>query len=362
MIKSVIRLACGILLLLLHAIWLLPLNAQQKENLHTEINRILRNEKPVDFSIVPSIAILTWDGDFMAVDTFGESMAQDEGHDYFEWGGLTQTVMAFMVESALQAFHLTPDSAIYSWMPPHLQDPKWKTITFRHLLDHRAGLPAHPTAMGQIEKDVEDPYHDFNLETLEQEMHQVQPKAGEWSYSNLGYAFLYWLFDPMEGIVDYANHIFSNTTANKVDFTFECNESCLTAGHGLNGKVARPWNTNAMEPAIGLEGNLSGLFHFIQLWRETYGPTLAPFSWFKKEWIKNDRAKTYLMYHGWFAVRSGKSVLLYHTGHTGGHQVSAAFLPKENKGVIIFSNGEAGSHDLCFSILTMLQRAKHKKH
>jgi len=89
---------------------------------------------------------------------------------------------------------------------------------------------------------------------------------------------------------------------------------------------------------------------------------LPSISALKKELKENAKAKSYLMYHGWFAERSGKSMLLYHTGHTGGHQVSAAFLPKENKGVLIFSNGEAGSHDLCFSILTMLQRAKQKKH
>ena len=147
-----------------------------------------------------------------------------------------------------------------------------------------------------------------------------------------------------------------------MEFSFECNETCLTPGHGLNGKPAKPWYTNALQPALGLEGSLTGLYNFIQLWHKEYMDEIPSLPALKKALKENAKAKSYLMYHGWFAVKSRKSVLLYHTGHTGGHQVSAAFLPKENKGVIIFSNGEAGSHDLCFSILTMLQRAKQKKH
>ena len=147
----------------------------------------------------------------------------------------------------------------------------------------------------------------------------------------------------------------------EMDFRFECNEECLTPGFGLNGKPAKPWHTNALQPALGLEGSLTGMYNFIQLWRKEFTEDLPSLAALNKALKENAKVESYLMYHGWFVERSGKSMLLYHTGHSGGHQVSAAFLPKENKGVLIFSNGEAGSHDLCFSILTMLQRAKQKK-
>ena len=74
----------------------------------------------------------------------------------------------------------------------------------------------------------------------------------------------------------------------------------------------------------------------------------------------HDKMKTYKVVQGWFVFRSGKSLVFFHTGHTGGHYVSAAFIPEDDQYAIVFSNGVAGTQGLVLSVLGMLQRAKKR--
>ena len=75
-----------------------------------------------------------------------------------------------------------------------------------------------------------------------------------------------------------------------------------------------------------------------------------------------EKTKSYKLCEGWFLIESGKKDLVfYQNGRTGGHHAAVAFLPGRKIGVVVLTAGVSGSNDLCFSILTMLRRAKKSK-
>ena len=137
-------------------------------------------------------------------------------------------------------------------------------------------------------------------------------------------------------------------------------DSVIAQGHGLDGRPQPSWNTNALQPALGLKSSLQDLMTFIGILFDGYERNqrrLDPNN-LKKELRSLSRTGAYKVVDGWFVIRTGKSLVYYHNGRTGGHHVSIAFTPHMRKAVIIIANGAMGSNDLSLLILRMINQAK----
>ncbi|HJW30400.1 MAG TPA: serine hydrolase domain-containing protein, partial [Saprospiraceae bacterium] len=322
----------------------LPLGVMgQPGHFKHEIEKFIRHETQIDFTKVPTIVTIAHSKSFGSIDTIGQGLRQGP-NDPAQWelGSLTKPIAAFLAEQVLDSMGIGVDTKVCTVLPDTLCHDHWAQITFRQLLEHRAGLPLITPQMGLKERDVHDPYQDYDLHAMIGDIQQIDPVPNQYSYSHFGYAVLYWLFEKVGGF-DQAMYTFCDKIFER-KFPTEVEDQLLIQGHGLDGRMASPWHTNALEPALGLRTEPIHYARFIlscmPAIREEY-PVLSPA--LRKDLAKQDQSRTYKIAHGWFVFRSGKSVVFYQNGHTGGFFVSAAFIPAEDIFVVVFSNGASGT-------------------
>jgi CubicO group peptidase (beta-lactamase class C family) len=227
------------------------------------------------------------------------------------------------------------------------------------ILEHRGGLLRLPLGLGKIERNIQDPYSDYNISLFARDIKSIEPVPAMYSYSHVGYAVTYWLFERLGGLDEFAQRcLFGPLGMEQTGWTIS--DLQIEQGHGLDGRPQPVWHTNALSPAMGLKSSLNDVMTYLRsvfptLVKKTPGPN----STLRKEISKLSRAGIFKVVDGWFLISSGSSLIYFHNGRTGGHQVSVAFIPGSRKGVVVFSNGALGSNDLCLLVLHMLVRAKN---
>lgn len=327
----------------------------QLRDIRDEISKIIRYESNIDFDIVPGLVVGLWDQSDTAFYAFGQGVSTG---DWFEMGSLTKPVTAHFTKLALAELGYEPSTTLCTFLPDSLCEGRWKEITIEQIIQHQTGLPRQPGNMGMFESSTEDPYRHYDEAQLISDIKSTFPSPGRYSYSHLGYAALEWVFNKVDGMMAFADSYLSHSDR---EMRWELGDELITQGYGFDGRPAAPWHTNAMQPALGLKATIAGMMQFIidqQAVLALQYPSLS--ADLKKELTHCMRIGAYKVEAGWFLIRSGKSLVFYHNGRTGGHQVSVAFMPSEQKGAIVFANGTAGSNDLSLSLLTMLRRAKKK--
>jgi D-alanyl-D-alanine-carboxypeptidase/D-alanyl-D-alanine-endopeptidase len=325
----------------------------QLQDIRDEIGKIIRYETAIDFDIVPGLVIGVWDQQDTAFFTFGQGVRDD---DWFEMGSLSKPVTVHLVKLAMAAQAYDLSTPFCTFLPDTLCVDRWPEITVDQILTHTAGLPRQPANLGLIETEADDPYKDYDASMLNAAVWSAKPMPGRYSYSHIGYGALAWIFNRNGGFHTMAD---KHNSDKGIELQWRLPDDQLTPGYGFDGKPTMPWHTNALEPALGLKSTIRGMVGFVlhqQAALASAFPRLS--STLKKELKALDKRSAYKVVDGWFLIRSGKSIVFYHNGRTGGHHASVAFMPAEQKGVVVFANGTAGSNDLSLSILTMLRRAK----
>lgn len=329
----------------------------QADLLRKEIDKILRYEQPIDYEVVPSILIGVIDGDSTYRFAFGREINPD---GIFELGSLTKPFVAWLANKALVAKKLDRFSSVCTFLPDSLCTENWKNLTFDQVMEHKTGLMRLPPDIGEIENDVRDPYRDYTIDRFAKDLGTLQPVPGKYNYSHIGYAMTHWLFESVGGLPHFTTHTL--LTYAMTDTRWEYAEDEIEAGHGLDGRVQPPWNTNALKPALGLKSSMKDLITFVKLLFDGYEKNRQKHSdnSLKKELKSLSKTGAYKVVDGWFVISVGNSLVYYHNGRTGGHHVSVAFTPHLRKGVVILSNGAMGSNDLSLLILRMVNNAREK--
>jgi len=335
------------------------LHAQDK-HYHKQIEKLIRHETVIDFKIVPTVIVVSVDYNFSSLDTFGVKLTEDSNNwnpAIWELGSVSKPFIAVLAKEALAQLGLSEDSQVCTVMPDSLCHAHWSIISFKQLLEHRAGLPLTTTGMAQAEKDVQDPYKDYHLSNLERDIMEIDPVPGQYSYSHLGYAALYWLFEKVGGLHLFMEQYFTDDTG--VGVYDQVPDSMLIPGHGLNGKITANWHPSVLTTALGLKTDALSLYQFVSGWFADEDDMFAePDPELLRELEVYDQKKEFKVIDGWLVWRKGKSIVYYMHGHTGGHAVSVAFIPAEYKCAMVFANGAAGTQDLSLLVLDMLQRGK----
>ncbi|HZV68357.1 MAG TPA: serine hydrolase domain-containing protein [Saprospiraceae bacterium] len=330
----------------------------QASLLKRQIEKILKYEAPVDFNVVPGILIGVADGDSTYQFTFGNDI-HPEG--IYELGSVTKPVVAWLVNRALDSLKQDATISVCTFLPDSLCTDSWRNVIIGQLLTHRAGLIRMPPGIGEHESDIKDPYKAYTMDRFANDLQSVQPVQGKYSYSNIGYAITNWLFQKTGGLQNFTTEKL-NIPYSMKDTKWDYEPKEIAPGYGMDGRPQPPWNANALAPALGLKSSLHDMMTFIRILFEQYAhrPDLNSKP-LKKEIKYLARANEFKVIDGWFVVTAGNSTLFYHTGRTGGHQVSICFIPHLRKGVIVFSNGALGSNDLSLLILRMLRKSHSSK-
>ncbi len=329
----------------------------QAENLRKEIEEIITYEAGIDFSVVPGVMVGVVDGDSMYISAYGEPMDQV---GIFELGSVTKPFVAWLTDQALDSLGWDRDVSVCLFLPDSLCTQQWETITIDDLLNHTAGLPRLPDNIGSIEASATDPYAPYSIHRMADDMKLLIPQAGSYSYSNIGYAVLYWLFEKVGGIGTFtAEKLLDPLQLSSTGW--EIPDARIASGHGLDGRVRPPWHCNALSSAMGLKSGMQDLLMFIKY----ISPGLASRTpildaELRKELKTLNKKETFKVINGWFLIESSSTLVYYHTGRTGGHHVSIAFMPGARKGVVVISNGTLGSRELSLLVLDMVARSKTK--
>ncbi|MEP6645663.1 MAG: serine hydrolase domain-containing protein [Saprospiraceae bacterium] len=347
MLKIIVQIALIFLVQGLHA---------QVDALKIQIEKILRYDTPVDFNVVPGIAVGVIDLDSIYTLSFGNNIDQN---GIYELGSVTKPIVAWLVNKALDSLGMENDTPICSFLPDSICTASWQKLTINEILNHRTGLPRMPAKIGELESDVRDPYKDYTQNLFANDLRMISPVAGMYSYSNIGYAMLYWFFQKVGGIDFFAKKMLTDPYSMR-DTKWSVDPLAISPGFGMDGRPQPPWNTNALMTAIGLKSSLNDLLAFINLSIRQYSGKLNEKD-LKKEIKTLSKSHQFKVVDGWFVIQHGNSIVFYHTGRTGGHQVSVAFIPKMKKGVVVISNGALGSNDLSLLILRMLRKEHLKR-
>lgn len=349
LLKKSMRTAISLILFLIVS----HLLSAQQDLLQKEIAKILKFESPVDFNIVPGIFVGIIDGDSTYVCSYGESMSKDS---VYELGSVTKPIVAWLVGMALDSLGWTKDITVCNFLPDSLCHGKFTLLTIDQVLNHRSGLPRLQTLPIESKESISGPYAAYNYESFADDLATMTAFPGNYSYSNIAYAMLYWLFEKVGGLESFAQHrLIKSFELKNTGWNFP--DDMIAQGHNKGGLPVLPWHTNAMSTAIGLKSSMEDVLTFLRYVSPQYAkstPRLSPA--FKKELNTLSKQDEYKVIDGWFLIQSGSSLVYYHTGRTGGHQVSVAFIPGSMKGVVVFSNGAAGSNDLCLHVLDMIAK------
>lgn len=348
----IMSLRCCILYVILLSIQ--DISFGQESRLQKEIEKIIRHETSIDFDLVPGILVGVMDGDSTYICSYGQVMSPDS---IYELGSVTKPFVAWLVKQALDSLAWPSDASLCQFLPDSICHAELEHVTMAHALTHRTGYPRLPPDIGLVETNIQDPFMNYTHSLLATDLQGLKPNPGEYMFSHIGFALMYWLFEKVGGMEAFTNdkflveHQLSNTTWDMPD-------QLIAIGHGKDGRRQPPWHTSALSPAIGLKSNLNDIMSFLNIvMAEDLQQDIPSARALKKEMKVSGKKTAYAFMNGWFLVPSGSHVIFYHNGQTGGHHVSVAFRPEERKGVVVIANGSVGTRDLSLLILDMVTRA-----
>lgn len=327
----------------------------QNDQLSRQIEQIIHFEANIDFELVPGVLVGVIDGDSNYISAFGQVLSPDS---LYELGSVTKPFTAWLVHQALDSLKWHSYESICLFLPDTLCNDCYQQLTFDNVLEHRTGLPRYPAQIGGENEITDDPYSAYDDVRLSSDLLQMSPAAGTYSYSHIGYALWFWLFEELGGLDKFSEAAFSDQISLSQTEWFT-DDALIAQGHGIDGRKNPAWHCQSLSTALGLKSTMHELLSFIRF----ISPSLAASApadirkW-KNEMDRLSKKGEYLLADGWFLVPSGKSVIYFHTGRSGGHHVSIGFIPDSMKGVVVISNSSMGSNDLSLLVLNMIRRGK----
>lgn len=327
----------------------------QNDNLDHEIGLIIQYDANIDFDVVPGVLVGVIDGDSTYVSAFGENLSPDS---LYELGSVSKPFAAWLVNQALDSLGWNSNESICLFLPDSICDDHYQNLTFDDVLQHRCGLPRLPLAIGENDNSSDDPYAAYDEYLLANDLMQLVPSSGTYSYSHVGYAMWYWLFNKVGGLDDFSTSRISEQLHLTNTFWY-VDDTMVAQGYGLDGRPNPVWHCQSLSSALGLKSSLNDIMDFIRI----ISPALAAansvnFKEQKKEINSLRKKGEYKVVDGWFLVQYGSSIIYFHTGRSGGHHVSIAFIPELMKGVVVIANSSMGSNELSLLVLEMIRRRK----
>jgi CubicO group peptidase (beta-lactamase class C family) len=144
---------------------------------------------------VPSIAVaVAKDGQIVWEEAFGwsdlENRVQATPHTMYELGSISKTITATGLMLLVEEGRVDLDRPAVEYLPrdvrPRAFEGEVRDVTVRHLLNHRAGMPAYAESFFEDEPEGPRPL----AETVRRYGIVAYPPGGSYIYCNLGYQML----------------------------------------------------------------------------------------------------------------------------------------------------------------------------
>lgn len=339
--------------------------SQMRENLKTEIDKIIYHDTEIAAKEIPGFVIGVIFRDSVFIFSYGstskETLIPPNEETIFETGGLTKVFTASLVNLLADEGLMHYDSSLNHYLLPEFRNEKANDITIRDLIIHASGLPKLPLEFGLKSQQTNNPYANYTKTDLLDFYSNYTPEAesrGKYYYSNLNYALL-------ELAIEFATRQpFEVVLEEKIFRPLEMHNSSITVadstqfakGYTIAGLEAPIWQFQSFAASEGVKSTAGDLLKFLACNLGKTQPDLAAsFSHNHIPHIKTELNKNAWAANGWHLVKRKKYYdLLMHGGATSGQRAFIGFVKETQTGVVLLSNSEYRTDGLGFLILRML--------
>jgi CubicO group peptidase (beta-lactamase class C family) len=354
------------------------------KKLKSQIEMILAHELNADTSKRAGFVVGMIDGD--STWTFGFGRADRSLNEppnakhIFAMGSASQIFVASLYQIAVEKGLLIPTNYVNYYLNPNQQFDAGNKITVQHLVQHTSGLPKLPPAFGLIEKDVAQPYLDYDCVKFIDDLKSLDTnhlQINQYAHSNLNYALLGLILrqtfknSPSDHAQPYSDWemILKNNLFNIADMSHtsvyvrEQDKNLEIAGYNLAQKKVTPAECNCMTPALKAHADMDDLLQFLKIHIGLKNSTLSnTFAQMTTHSVPTKIDKKASMAIGWHLQRENKHTEIAITsGYTNGNAVFMAFVKNTKTGVVVLTNSKNGHNQLGYLILKMMNRQWKRK-
>ncbi|MEO0040775.1 MAG: hypothetical protein RL329_223 [Bacteroidota bacterium] len=349
------------------------------KKLKSQIEMILAHDLNADTSKRAGFIVGMIDGD--STWTFGFGRADrtlpnpPNPQHLFALGSASQIFVASLYQIAVEKGLLIPTNPVNTYLNSNQQFAAGNKITVQQLVQHTSGLPKLPPAFGLIEKDVSQPYLEYDCETFINDLKTLDTnhlQINQYQHSNLNYGLLGmllrevfkerptsgnesqadWAMILKHNLLDVAKMAHTNVYVPEGDKILEI------AGYNLAQKKVTPPACNCMTPALTSYANMEDLLKFLKIHIGLENNDLAThFAKMQQQSIPTKIDKETHMAIGWHLKRENKRTeIVVTTGYSNGNAMFMAFVKNTKTGVIVLTNSKNGHSQLGYLILKMMNR------
>ncbi len=360
-----IRSECVLVFIFL-AISILNSQAQVKEHLIAEIQKIIRYETEISHDDVPGFSLGVIDGDSSYLFSFGSAVRDSSiaisDSAIYEIGGLTKVFTALLFNRLEDLNKIDRSKKLNDFLSNSEKNPGLDQITLHHLITHTSGLTTLPTNLGSHETDHNNRYANYDKSDLidyYKSLHRAPGRFEKYAYSHINYALLEIVLERvMAESFDRLLRIYVLNPLDMRESGLELEKSAdrtITPGYSRSGQIAEPWTFKSFAGSEGMKSSPRDLVHFIKKMMNDTSTLARSFSHGLSlhQRIRHTR-KTYVA-DAWHAFQNKKYPNIYlHSGKTNGHAASISFVKETKTAVILMTNATVKMDGIAMLVLRML--------
>jgi CubicO group peptidase (beta-lactamase class C family) len=354
------------------------------KKLKSQIEMILAHDLNADTSKRAGFMVGMIDGDSTWTFGFGRAdRSQNEppnAKHIFAMGSASQIFVASLYQIAVEKGLLIPTNYVNFYLNPNQQFDSGNKITLQQLAQHTSGLPKLPPAFGLIEKDVAQPYLDYDCERFINDLKSLDTnhlQINQYHHSHLNYGLLGLILrqtfkdsttDETQPYADW-DRILKNNLFNIAQMSHtgvyvrEEDKNLEIAGYNLAQKKVTPAECNCMTPALKAHADMNDLLQFLKihigLVNNNLHHVFAPMT---QNSVPTKMDKKTSMAIGWHLQRENKyTEIAISSGYANGNAVFMAFVKNTKTGVVVLTNSKNGHNMLGYLILKMMNRQWKRK-
>lgn len=308
--------------------------ASVPNNLHERTQTLLETYMERSGTVGAAISVIH-DGNIEQCFAGKTSLNSDEPitkETLFEIGSISKVFTTLVLADCADEGVVQLENPIACYLP-EITSP-CRAITLKELATHHSGLPRIPSALSSM--DWDNPYANYTVQDLYNELNRTVPSNKEFEYSNMGMGLLGAVLGYQQGMS------FDELVQRSV-----CKPLCMAntsshiernraSGH-CDGHEVKGWEFLALAPAGALRSTINDMTLFL-------AANLGPQS--------NHTTKLLTKCHeeqlrispelgiglGWMRSYDDKETIIWHNGRTGGFASFIGFNPATHKGVVILAN------------------------
>ena len=349
-------------------------NAQMKEDIRKEIEKIIYYDTDIKSKDIPGFSIGLLYSDSVFIYHFGSADTETKkslsDSTAFELGGLSKVFTASLIEILVQDSILQYDKPFNDYLDSSFQNKHLKDLTILDLISHQSRLPKMPYEFGVKEKEVNNPYAHYTKNDLLEfyKKYFVDKKdKKEYFYSNINFALLEIAIEnatglPFEEVIN--QRLFQPLHLNNTYVHNDLkNGKSPSPGYSISRNLVTPLTFQSFAGSEGIKSSILDLTRFVQA--SIGKPTTELTS--SLENIQEPLGPTNLNKYakvakGWHVFKHKKYYnTILHSGSTNGHRAYIGFVKETETAVVMLSNSEHGTDGLGFLILRMLNHNWKKK-